>query len=245
VTLTGTHQTIGTMAYLAPEQLEGRPITPAADVYALGLVLLECLTGGRAFVGPPAEAAAARLHHDPEVDGTLPAPWPDLLRAMTARDPDRRPSAPEVRDRLGTPAPTTSEATAVMPAAVVDAAVRTVPVDVVDGRELPSRRSRRPLVLALVSLMFVVAVAAGVWAATRDGSTIAPAVATSTTVPPSSATPSTTVVVATTTLPPPTGPTPPVDGGGKAKGAGKGKAEPKGPARGPGPAGHSGKKGDD
>ena len=102
-TLTGTHQTIGTMAYLAPEQLQGRDITPVADVYALGLVLLECLTGTRAFTGAPAEAAAARLHHDADVPASLPAPWPELLRAMTARDPRRGPRHAAVRDRLRCP----------------------------------------------------------------------------------------------------------------------------------------------
>jgi serine/threonine-protein kinase len=41
----------GTPAYLAPEQLHGQPTTPAADIYALGLVLHACLTGRRAWPG--------------------------------------------------------------------------------------------------------------------------------------------------------------------------------------------------
>ena len=62
-TLTG--QAIGTPAYLAPEQVRGQEITPAVDVYSLGLVLLEGLTGERAYPGPPVEAAMARLSTPP------------------------------------------------------------------------------------------------------------------------------------------------------------------------------------
>src|SRR5690349_2482241 len=62
---TRTGQAIGTPAYLAPEQVRGAEITPAADVYALGLVLLEVLTGKRAYPGAPVEAAMARLSAPP------------------------------------------------------------------------------------------------------------------------------------------------------------------------------------
>src|SRR5215216_3318656 len=98
--ITGTHQAIGTMAYIAPEQLQGGEIGPPTDVYSLGLVLIECLTGRRAFDGPPAEAAAARLSRDPVVPAGLAGGWPGLLGAMTARDPHARPSAAAVRGRL-------------------------------------------------------------------------------------------------------------------------------------------------
>ncbi len=63
---------IGTAAYLAPEQLRGEPPAPPADIYSLGLVLLEALTGTRAF--PEAEgigATMARLIETPEVPAAL------------------------------------------------------------------------------------------------------------------------------------------------------------------------------
>ncbi len=88
--------TIGTANYLSPEQALGHPVTGAADVYSLALVLLECLTREKAFSGTPMEAALARLLRDPEIPGWLPARWKDLLTRMTSRNPDARPTAHEV-----------------------------------------------------------------------------------------------------------------------------------------------------
>lgn len=97
---TATGTTIGTVSYLAPEQVAGGELTQAVDIYALGLVLLEAVTGERAFTGPTAEAALARLTRDPEVPADLPPAWQDLLRAMTAREAADRPSAEQVAGRL-------------------------------------------------------------------------------------------------------------------------------------------------
>ena len=98
-TLTGT--TIGTAAYLAPEQVRGEPVSPASDVYALGLVLLEVLTGRRAYTGTPLEAALARLHTAPLIPTSLPTGWPSLLTRMTAEVPGDRPTADQVAGLLG------------------------------------------------------------------------------------------------------------------------------------------------
>jgi serine/threonine protein kinase len=94
--MTGTAMTIGTAAYLAPEQARGDEVTSAADVYSLGLVLLECRTGVRAFPGSPVEAAVARLSRDPEIPASLEPEWRALLSAMTAREPSARPTAAEL-----------------------------------------------------------------------------------------------------------------------------------------------------
>jgi serine/threonine protein kinase len=99
-TLTASGVLVGTASYLAPEQLEGRHVGPAADVYSLGLVLLECSTGKRAYDGTPTEAALARLVRDPEVPDDLPRWWAELLRRMTSLGADSRPSAAEVRDHV-------------------------------------------------------------------------------------------------------------------------------------------------
>ncbi|MEU4745548.1 serine/threonine-protein kinase, partial [Actinosynnema sp. NPDC023658] len=86
---------VGTAGYLAPEQVRGGDVRPSADVYALGLVLLECLTGRPEYPGGDTEAALSRLHREPRVPADLPGPWTDVLTAMTATDPTKRPSAAE------------------------------------------------------------------------------------------------------------------------------------------------------
>lgn len=88
----------GTAAYLSPEQVARSPLTPASDVYALGLVLLECFTRTRAFPGTPVESAMLRLAEDPEIPRNIPRPWAKLLRSMTARDAAERPTAAEVTE---------------------------------------------------------------------------------------------------------------------------------------------------
>jgi serine/threonine protein kinase len=97
---TRTGHAIGTAAYLAPEQVTGGDVGAPADVYSLGLVLLEALTGERAYPGPPTEAALARLSRPPDVPHALPDSWRGLLTAMTATDPAERPTADEVVARL-------------------------------------------------------------------------------------------------------------------------------------------------
>jgi eukaryotic-like serine/threonine-protein kinase len=56
LTLDGT--TLGTAAYMAPEQLEDNHVGPGADIWSLGIVLLECLTGRRATKVPPARSSS-------------------------------------------------------------------------------------------------------------------------------------------------------------------------------------------
>jgi serine/threonine protein kinase len=97
---TATGTTIGSPAYLSPEQVTGSEVTTAADIYSLGLVLLEALTGQRAYAGSPAEAALARLSTPPAISETLPPGWQHLLQATTALEPTERPSAKEIADTL-------------------------------------------------------------------------------------------------------------------------------------------------
>jgi serine/threonine protein kinase len=93
----------GTAAYLAPEQVESGTIGYPGDVYALGLVLLEALTGVRAYRGPLIEQALARLWRQPEIPASLGAGWSGVLGAMTARDPARRPRPHRIAEALRGP----------------------------------------------------------------------------------------------------------------------------------------------
>lgn len=87
----GAARTTGTAAYLSPEQVEDLDPTPASDVYSLGLVLLEALTGRVAFPGSADESALARLERDPFIPATVPAGLAGILRRMTSLLPEDRP----------------------------------------------------------------------------------------------------------------------------------------------------------
>ena len=91
---------VGTAAYLAPEQVRGESVGPPTDVYALGLLLLEALTGRREYPGSAVESATARLFRRPDVPAELPAELGGVLTAMTADDPTERATAAEVAVRL-------------------------------------------------------------------------------------------------------------------------------------------------
>ncbi|MBD8022431.1 serine/threonine-protein kinase [Microbacterium gallinarum] len=101
ITAAGT--IVGTAAYLAPEQVRGEPAGPASDVYALGLVLLEALTGVRAYGQSSGIAAVmARLIDPPPVPGWVGPEWARLLTEMTATDAAHRPAALDVAQRAAT-----------------------------------------------------------------------------------------------------------------------------------------------
>ncbi|WP_454109433.1 serine/threonine-protein kinase [Leifsonia shinshuensis] len=88
--------TFGTAAYLSPEQVRSETLTPASDIYSLGLVLLECFTRTVAFPGTPVESALSRLDRDPETPEVVPPRWRALIQSMTLADASRRPSAADV-----------------------------------------------------------------------------------------------------------------------------------------------------
>jgi len=101
---TNANEIIGTPAYLSPEQLLGHEVGPAADVYALGLVLLECLTGEIEYpAGTNLGAAMARLSRPPRIPADLPRGLAELLTAMTATEPGNRPTAEVCALRLNAP----------------------------------------------------------------------------------------------------------------------------------------------
>lgn len=98
--VTATNMVPGTAAYLSPEQAKGDKVGPPADIYSLGLVLLEALTGTVAFPGPPLEAAVARLSRNPGIPEALGPQWRFLLTGMTAMGPDDRPDAAGIAKTL-------------------------------------------------------------------------------------------------------------------------------------------------
>ena len=188
--LTQAGMLIGTAAYLSPEQATGAEPSSAADIYSLGLVILETLTGHREFEGTMMESVTARLSRDPAVPSWLPTDWRALLVAMTSRDEAARPTATEVAATargLSTPgagdlAPTEAQTiaatrellppTAVMPAAtlvstatLVTTAAQTRPTErlIPQPDAAPATTPQRPAFarkLILIAAILVVAVIA-------------------------------------------------------------------------------------
>jgi serine/threonine protein kinase len=93
IPLTRTGTLLGTPLYLAPEQASGMQATAASDLYALGIIAFESLTGRPPYEGP---AAAVLLAHRDAPLPTLPPAVPsglrDLVLALTAKDPAMRPA---------------------------------------------------------------------------------------------------------------------------------------------------------
>lgn len=122
--LTATGAMVGTAAYLSPEQAMGSPLSPATDVYSLGLVLLECVKQTMEYPGSAVESAVARLHRPPDIPADLPGEWTDLIRSMTAIEPLERPTAADIETALrqalisptSTPGQLAPETTRVLPA---------------------------------------------------------------------------------------------------------------------------------
>jgi eukaryotic-like serine/threonine-protein kinase len=95
---------LGTPAYMAPEQAAHEPAGPPADLYAVGVMLYECLCGVRPFVGNPNAVLIAKLEQPaPDPASLVPEADPELLalcRELLRSEPDERPSATELLERL-------------------------------------------------------------------------------------------------------------------------------------------------
>lgn len=94
VPLTQTGQVMGTAQYLAPEQATGQVATGSSDIYALGVIGYECITGHRPFSGESQIAIALAQVNDapPPLPDTLPTPVRALLMSMLAKEPINRPA---------------------------------------------------------------------------------------------------------------------------------------------------------
>ncbi|MFI1582568.1 serine/threonine-protein kinase [Embleya sp. NPDC020630] len=86
---------VGTVSYLAPEQILGHGSGPACDVHALGLVLLEALKGEREYPGSSLDAALDRSRRAPYIPSHVPGELAAAIEAMTRVDPATRPDAAE------------------------------------------------------------------------------------------------------------------------------------------------------
>jgi eukaryotic-like serine/threonine-protein kinase len=164
--LTRTQTVLGTAAYLSPEQASGREAGPQSDLYSLGCVLFEMLTGAPPFTGDSAVGLAYRhVHDDPGPPSArrpgLPTQVDWITTRLLAKDPTARPpgAAAARAGLLAAPGP---DATAVLTAPGEAPASATLP-----GRDGRRRVTRAEAVLAgalaaaLVALVAVLAAGAG------------------------------------------------------------------------------------
>jgi hypothetical protein len=104
--ITGAGVILGTMAYMAPEQAEGRPADHRTDIFALGVILYEMATGKRPFAGDTSASLLAAILRDmpapvTEINAAMPAAFARIVRRCLAKDPTRRyQTALDVRNEL-------------------------------------------------------------------------------------------------------------------------------------------------
>lgn len=107
--LTREGEVLGTPSYMTPELIEARPVTPASDLYSLGLVMAEMLSGQRVYTGSPIDICLRQVSPSPVPlsPEALASPLaPVIARAVAKRPEQRFASAAEMRAALdGAPAP--------------------------------------------------------------------------------------------------------------------------------------------
>lgn len=141
---------IGTAAYMAPEQVRGEELTPAVDIYSLGLVLIEALAGEPAFpICNGVQTALSRLTNEPAIPDSVGQEWRKLLTWMTRGEPNERPSADEVAEAanaLGSDSEPTDEAPHALPLPLLLGEQAEEPVDGAPAvtREYPTASIARP-----------------------------------------------------------------------------------------------------
>ena len=209
---TATGQIFGTIAYLSPDRVLGKPATAADDVYALGVVGYEALTGRRPFLQENLAALAQAILHEqpppiamlrPDVDPALAA----VVERAMARDPAMRfPGARAMRTALGTYPPTAAghPGTRVLDAPLPPPMSLMPSLMPMPAGRRPSQRNKL-LVLGAVFAALLLGVILIVFDSPQTGPP--QPVTTSTTVMP--AAPSSTTISSSTAIPPPAPKPPP------------------------------------
>ena len=169
--LTQTGTVLGTASYLSPEQAQGERTTPASDLYSLGIVAFELLTGRRPFEGDSvaAEAAAHVTGVVPpvrELNPSLPSELDAVFARALAKDPAYRfGSAAEFVAALRHSLEEAAGATGIM----APASVQTAPTRQLPSRARPRRRTRPGWLLPLLGLLLAAGAGGGIAGALLAG----------------------------------------------------------------------------
>ena len=120
IDLTTADRTVGTAAYMSPEQARGENATSQSDLWSLGVVMHEMITGRKPFAGDYSHAVMyAIVHEEPDLrtDVEVPAAYADIVKRCLQKDAGNRPrSAGEIVDSLGLSSHTVTQSRIAMPA---------------------------------------------------------------------------------------------------------------------------------
>jgi Tol biopolymer transport system component/predicted Ser/Thr protein kinase len=152
--LTGEGRIVGTVAYMSPEQAEGKPVDERSDIFSLGVILYEMATGMRPFSGDTSMAVLSAILRDTpkpvnDLNPSLPSDLARIVRHCLAKDPERRyQSAKDLRNDL-------EELIQTLDSGSLDIA----------AAPQPARAARRPSLAAaaVVGALVTVAAAAALW----------------------------------------------------------------------------------
>ncbi|MGA4840292.1 protein kinase domain-containing protein [Streptomyces sp. G45] len=139
--LTSTGVSIGSPGYMAPEQILGKGVTGAADVFSLGAVLVFAATGTSPFPGDSSAALLYKVVHEPPELGALTGELRDVAAACLVKDADARPAPEDLARRLAPAGAAPLVAAGWLPGAVVErvsrGAVRLLDLDTGGGAPGP------------------------------------------------------------------------------------------------------------
>jgi serine/threonine protein kinase len=162
--LTGEGKIVGTVAYMSPEQAEGKPVDERSDIFSLGVILYELATGTRPFSGDTSLSVLSSILRDTpknvtELNPALPRDLSRIVRHCLAKEPDRRyQSAKDLRNDL-------------------DDLAQSLSSGELDAPRVPPavRPSRMPLVLTAAAVLVVSAFGAfAIWRARTAGDAVSP-----------------------------------------------------------------------